>query len=65
MTNENLQGEEEVHSKNYFLNTSFPSQNKFKKCKKKLNFAMSKALSKNYTLDYSCKCSCTFSYNYA
>ena len=36
-----------------------------KSAPKKLNFVMAKPISDNYTLDRSCKCSCTFPHRYA
>ena len=64
--NERLQEEVQFHSKNYLLemlrsHTKMP----LKSASQKLNFVMTKAISKSYTLDYRCKCSCTFLHSYA
>ena len=66
MANERLQGEVQFHSKNY-LSEMFCSHTKMplKSASDKLNFVMAKAISKSYTLDYRCKCSCTFLHSYA
>ena len=66
MASERQQGEEQFHSKNYFLEMP-RSQTKMrlKSAPQKLNFLMAKAISKRCTLDCSCKCPCTFTHNYA
>ena len=66
MTNERLQGEEQFHCKNYLL--AMPHSHAkmhLKITPQKLHFVMAKAISKSYTLDCSCKCSCTFPHSYA
>ena len=57
MANEKLQGEEQFHSKNYFLEMS-RSRTKMhlKSAPRKLNFVMAKAISNSYRLDCSRKC---------
>ena len=65
MANERLQGVEHFHSKNYLL--ELPRSHakiRLKSTPQKLNFVMTKAISKIYTLDCSCKCPCTFSRSY-
>ena len=65
MANERLQGEEQFHSKNYLLEMRRSrAKIHLKKAPQKLNFVMAKAISKGYTLDCSCKCSCTFPHSY-
>ena len=66
MANARLQGEEQFHSKKYLLEMpcSHPRRN-MKSVPQKLNFIMGKAISKRYTLDCSCKCSCTFPHSCA
>ena len=54
MVNEGLQGEEQFHSKNYLLEMPRSYVRKRLKSAQKLNFAMAKAISKDYTLDCSC-----------
>ena len=54
MVSERLQGEEQFHFK-YYLYASFPGQNGFENCTTKLKFVMVRAISKSYTLDFSCK----------
>ena len=61
MTNERLQGEQQFHSKNYL--SEIPRSHAkmhLKSVTKKLNFVMSKI----YTIDCSCKYSCTFPHSY-
>ena len=61
MSSERLQGEKQIHSKNYLFEISrFHAKMCLKSAPQKLNFLMAKAVSKSYILDYSCKCSCTF-----
>ena len=65
MANERLQGEEQVHSKNYLLEK--PSSHvkmHLKSAPQKLNFVMTKAISKLYKLDCSCKSTLTFPHGY-
>ena len=65
MVNEMLQGEEQFHSKSYLL--EMPRSHAkmlLKSTPQNMNFVIAKAISKNYTLDCSCKYSCTFPYNY-
>ena len=57
MTSEGLQGEEQFHSKNYYLEMPcFHAKMRLKSAPQKLNFLMAKAMSKSCTLDCSCKC---------
>ena len=66
MASERLQGEERFHSKNYLLKMPHShAKMGLKSAPKKLNFLMAKAISKGYTLNYSCKCPCTFPRSYA
>ena len=56
MANERRQGEEQFHFKNYHLEMPrFHAKMRLKNAPQKLNFLMTKAMSKNYTLDCSCK----------
>ena len=65
MASERLQGEEQFHTKNYLLEMSrFHAKMRLKSAPQKLNFLMAKAISKSYTLDYSCKCPFTFLHSY-
>ena len=66
ITNKCLQGEKELYCKNYLLEMP-PSHVKMrlKRPLQKLDFVMAKTISKSYTLDCSCKCSCTFSHSQA
>ena len=52
---------------NFILRTTFCCHVKMrlKSAPQKLNFVMTKAISKNYTLDCSCKCSCMLPQSYA
>ena len=66
MASERLKGEEQFHSKNYFLGMSlFHAKVRLKSAPQKLNFLMEKATSKSCTLDYSYKFPRTFPHNYA
>ena len=66
MASEKPQGEEQFHSKNYLLEMPcFHAKMHLKSAPQKLNFLMTKAMSKTCTLDCSCKCPCTFSHSYA
>ena len=66
MASERLQGEEQFHSKNYFLQMSlFHAKMRLKSAPQKINFLMEKATSKSCTLDCSYKCPCTFLHSYA
>ena len=57
MASERLQGEEQLHSKNYLLEMSrFHAKMRLKSAPQKLNFLMEKATSKSCTLDCSYKC---------
>ena len=61
MVNEGLQGEEQFHSKNYLSEIPRSHAKMRLKCApQKLNFVMAEAISKNYTLDCSYKCTFTF-----
>ena len=66
MANERLQGEKQYHSKNHLLEVprSHPKMC-LKSAPQKLNFAVTKAISKPYTLNCSCKYPCTFPQSYA
>ena len=64
MANERLLGEGQFHSLNYLLEMPC-SHAKMKRAPKKLNFVMTNAISKSYTLDCSFKCSCMFLHGYA
>ena len=56
ITNEGLQGEEQFHFKNYLLEMSRSHVNMHLKiAPEKLDFVMTKTLTKGYTLDSSCK----------
>ena len=58
-------GEEQFHSKNYFL--EMPSSHAkihLKSASEKLNFVMAKAISKSYIIHCSYKCFCTFPHSY-
>ena len=60
-----LQGEEEFHSKNHLLEMPFShAKICLKSAPQQLSFAMAKAVSKSYTLDYSCKYSGKFPDSY-
>ena len=62
MANEWWQAERQFHSKNYLLEISCPhAKMHLKSAPQKLNFVMTKAISKSYTLDCKCKCCCTSS----
>ena len=61
MANEGLQGEKQFHSKNYlFEMPRSHAKISSKSAPQKLNFVMDKVISKNYTLDCSYECPCTF-----
>ena len=65
MVSERLQGAEQFHTKNYFLEIScFNAKMHLKSAPQKLNFLMTKTISKSCTLDCSCKCPCTFLHSY-
>ena len=56
MASENLQVEEQFHSKNYLLEMPrFHAKMRLKSAPQKLNFLMAKAISKPCTRDYGCK----------
>ena len=56
MENERLQGEEQFYSKNYLLGMPRShAKTRLKSASQKLNFGMTKAISKSHTLDCSCK----------
>ena len=66
MASERLQGEEKFYSKNYLLEMpSFHDKMQLKSAPQKLEFLMTKAISKICTLDCSCKCPCTLPHSYA
>ena len=60
-----LQRGEQFHSKNYLLEMPrFHAEIRLKSARQKLNFLMTKAISKNCILDYSCKCRYTSPHSY-
>ena len=62
MSNEILQREKTLHSKNYLLKmTCSHAKVSSKSAPQKLNFV----ITNSYALDYSCKCSCRFPHTYA
>ena len=66
MASERLQGEEQLHTKNYLLEMSrFHAKMRLKCAPQKLNFLMAKAMLRRCTLDCSCKCPCMFPHSYA
>ena len=66
MASERLQGEEQIHTKNYLLEMSrFHAKMRLKSAPQKLIFLMAKAISKSCTLDCNCKCPCAFPHSYA
>ena len=65
MASERLQGEEQFHSKNYLLKMfRFHAKMRLKSAPQKLNFLITKAISKSCTLDCSSKYPCTFPRSY-
>ena len=61
MASERLQGEEQFHSRNYLLEMPLShAKMRLKSAPQKLTFLMAKTISKRFTLDCTCKCSCTF-----
>ena len=55
MASERLQGEEQLHSKNYLSEMPHShAKMRLKSAPQKLNFLIAKDISKIYTLDYSC-----------
>ena len=66
MASERLQGEEQLHSKNYLSEMPHShAKMRLKSAPQKLDFVIVKAISKSYTLDCSCKLPCTFPHSYA
>ena len=66
MARERLQGQEIFNLKNYLLKMPcFHAKIRLKSARQKLDFLMTKAISKSCTLDCSCKCPCTFPHSYA
>ena len=66
MASERLQGEEQFHSMNYLLEIPCShAKVHLKSAPQKLNFLMTKAISKSCTLDCSCKSPSTFPHSYA
>ena len=66
MVNERLEGEEHFHSKNYLLELPRShAKMHLKSAPQNLNFVMTKSISKSYTLDSSCKSTCTLPHSYA
>ena len=65
MASERIQGEEQLHSMNCLLEMLCShAKMRLKSAPQKLDFLMTKAISKSCTLDCSCKCSCTFPHSY-
>ena len=65
MASGRLKGEEQFHSKNYFLEMSlFHVKIGLKSAQQQLNFLMEKTSAKSFTLDCSYKCPCTFPHSY-
>ena len=63
---ERLQGEQQFHSRNCLLEMPrFHAKMRLKSAPQKLNFLITKAISKRCTLDCSCKYPCTFPHSYA
>ena len=61
MASEILQRKEQFHTTNYLLELScFHAKMRLKSAPQKLNFLITKAISKSCTLDGSCKCPRTF-----
>ena len=66
MASQRQQREEQFHSKNYLLEMPcFHAKMRLKSAPKKLDFLMTKAISKPCTPDCSCTCPCTFPHSYA
>ena len=66
MANERLQEEEQFHFKKQLLEIPRShAKMHLKSASHKLNFVITKAISKSYTLDCSWKCPCTFPPSYA
>ena len=64
MSNERCQGEE--LSKNHVLEVRLShTKMRLKSAPQKVNFSMAKSMQKNYALNCSPKCSCTFPHSYA
>ena len=55
MASERLQGDEQLHSKNYLLEMPRSlAKMRLKSAPQKLNLLMAKDIGKSYTLDFSC-----------
>ena len=66
IASERLRGEKQFHSKNYLLEMlCFHAKMCLKSAPQKLDFLMTKDISKSCTLDCSCKCPCTFPHSHA
>ena len=66
MASEKLQGEKQIHSKNYLLEMScFHAKMRLNKGPQKINFLMKKSISKICTLDCCSKYPCKFQHSYA
>ena len=66
MASERLHGEEQFHLMNYLLEMPCShAKVRLKSAPQKLNFLMTKAISKSCTLDCSCKYPSTFPHSYA
>ena len=64
MANETLQGEKEFYFNNCLFEFSCShAKMRSKSAPQKLDFVKAKAISKSYTLDYSCKCPCMLSHS--
>ena len=66
MASERLQGDEQFHSMNYLLQMPrFFAKMRLKSAPQKLDFLITKAISKRCTLDCSCKCPYTVPHSYS
>ena len=66
MASERLQGDKQFYSMNYLLQMPrFYPKICLKSAPQKLDFLMTKAISKSCTLDCSCKCPYTFPHSYS
>ena len=66
MASERLQGRKQFYSKNDLLEMPRShSKMPLESALQNVSFVMSKAISKLYTLDCSCKCPCMFPHSYA
>ena len=66
MASERLQGDEQFYSMNYLLQMPrFYAKMRLKSAPQKLDFLITKAISKSCTLDCSCKCPYTVPHSYS